>query len=92
MSGNTCWHIHNCIPNKIERIERLSALRWGTPCAEVDALIFATLRNGDYGLNGGVYTPAGAKPTLTTEPFKLSPDLEGPDERSGGEIQDDEPK
>lgn len=34
------------IRDKVKRIERLSALRWGTPCAEVEALIVATLRGG----------------------------------------------
>jgi hypothetical protein len=34
------------IPDKAERIERLSALRWGTPCVEVEALIRTTLGHG----------------------------------------------
>ena len=33
------------IPDKAERIERLSALRWGTPCVEVEALIRAATRH-----------------------------------------------
>ena len=32
------------IPDKVERIHRLSALRWGTPCVEVEALVLAALR------------------------------------------------
>lgn len=44
------------IPDKRERIERLSSLRWGTPCVEVEALILATLRDGTDGADepGGV--------------------------------------
>ncbi len=32
------------VPDKAERIERLSSLRWGTPCVEVEALVLAALR------------------------------------------------
>ena len=33
------------VPDKARRIERLSELRWGTPCVEVEALVRATLRD-----------------------------------------------
>ncbi len=68
------------IPNKIERIERLSALRWGTPCAEVEALILATLRGGGYGPDVGAQAPAGPKPVPKVEPFQLLPDLDNANE------------
>jgi hypothetical protein len=35
------------VPDKARRIERLSALRWGTPCVEVEALIRAATRRGN---------------------------------------------
>jgi hypothetical protein len=42
------------IADKARRIERLSELRWGTPCVEVEALVRATLRDveGEEGEEG----------------------------------------
>ncbi len=40
------------VPGKAARIERLSALRWGTPCVEVEALIRAMLRKAEDGIEG----------------------------------------
>ncbi len=61
------------IPDKAERIECLSSLRWGTPCVEVEALVLATLRGDagapgkvDGGLPGGIGSSAeyyGLSPT-----------------------------
>lgn len=65
------------IRDKAERIERLSALRWGTPRVEVEALILGTLRGGGYGSNGGSPAPAHPKSEPKIEPLKLSPDLDG---------------
>jgi hypothetical protein len=78
------------IPDKVERIERLSALRWGTPCAEVEALILATLRDGGFGPNGGIGAPGGPKPAPKIQPYNLLPDLDGADQQPGEDIQDEQ--
>lgn len=70
------------IPDKMERIERLSALRWGTPRVEVEALILATLRGDGNGLSGNGQAPTGSKPWPKIEPLKLSPDLDNADEHA----------
>lgn len=70
------------IRDKVERIERLSALRWGTPCAEVEALIAATLRGG----RGG--TEAALTVAQQTAPFSLLPDLSDVDLQQTEDAQD----
>ncbi len=51
------------IADKAERIHRLSELRWGTPCVEIEALIRTALR-GDDGADmpGGSGKPYGRTP------------------------------
>ena len=70
------------IGNKVERIERLSALRWGTPRVEVEALILATMRGGGNGLGANGQAPPEPKPGPKIEPLKLSPDLDNADEHA----------
>lgn len=70
------------IRDKAERIERLSALRWGTPCAEVEALILATLRGNAYQPVGSTPGHAGTEAASPVERFSLLPELseDGPDQ------------
>jgi hypothetical protein len=63
------------IPDKAERIERLSALRWGTPCVEVEALIRTTLGHSPSPSVGETpeASPYGDTP-MVEEPPGLDPD------------------
>jgi hypothetical protein len=65
------------IRDKVERIERLSSLRWGTPCAEVEALILATLRGTAGQSDGGASGSAREGRPPQSKPYSLTPD---PDE------------
>ncbi|MGA7733288.1 MAG: TraM recognition domain-containing protein [Chloroflexia bacterium] len=82
------------IRDKAERIERLSALRWGTPRAEVEALILATVRSRVVGAEapsssapGGAVGPARTAAERHTEKFSLSPELTELDEQHHREYE-----
>jgi hypothetical protein len=63
------------VPDKAARIERLSELRWGTPCVEVDALIRKTLNNS-------------AAPTCAVQETGAYGETPGPEEYDGLDIRD----
>jgi hypothetical protein len=81
------------IRDKVARIERLSALRWGTPCAEVEALIVANLRVGAEEvdrLSVGASNSGATAAELQTEQYNLSPQLTQLDEQQHDQDEQDE--
>jgi hypothetical protein len=75
------------IRDKVQRIERLSALRWGTPCAEVEALVVATLRGGADRSDGDAAGSTGTGGAQQAERYSLMPELDEVDEQHEEDAQ-----